>query len=409
MPTAQRVIDTRQSAVLQPGQSVVVDVTSVVPADGSSVVINLTTTGTLAWGFFTCYPLDAAAPSETSNLNVNGPGQTRAAAVVVTVTTVGGVRGFKVWSYGGGHVIVDVAGYYTGDLSPQSSTGLFVPMPPQRILDTRKPGTIGRLWPGWIVETAIPDPARNDAEAVVANVTAVDARGAGFLTVLAARTPMQVMSNLNVVAEHDIVPNHVISRDLDGRAGRVLADRCPRARRHVGLLHRQPDGTDRGTVRQPAPAADRPAVAARRPQVGSELVGVRLPNPNPIVNAGHSWHWTGTGVMGEVAHVSLFAHRTTHGGIVPQHQPPRTRRRDVHRHDGQPPVSLSDVAARPVELADEQHLVHDPAVREHVAVVDRLHEAELPADQHRLQDHRHRRAGRLGRAVAATSVARAPG
>ena len=97
-------------------------------------------------------PLDAAGPSETSNLNVNGPGQTRAAAAVVKVTTVGAVRGFKVWSYGGGHVIVDVAGYYTGSSSANASDGLFVPMVPQRILDTRKPGAMGRLWPGWMVE-----------------------------------------------------------------------------------------------------------------------------------------------------------------------------------------------------------------------------------------------------------------
>jgi sortase (surface protein transpeptidase) len=38
-------------------------------------------------------------------------------------------------------------------------------------------------------------------------------------------------------------------------------------------------------------------------------------HPDPVVNAGNSWHWTGTGSMGEFAHVSLFAHRTTHGGI----------------------------------------------------------------------------------------------
>jgi sortase A len=38
-------------------------------------------------------------------------------------------------------------------------------------------------------------------------------------------------------------------------------------------------------------------------------------NPYAIVDAGHSWHWTGTGWMGEFAHVSVFAHRTTHGGI----------------------------------------------------------------------------------------------
>jgi hypothetical protein len=78
LPAAVRVIDTRATAVLLAGESVVVDVSSVVPADASSAVINLTTTGTLGWGFFTCYPLDAATPSPTSNLNVNGAGQTRA-------------------------------------------------------------------------------------------------------------------------------------------------------------------------------------------------------------------------------------------------------------------------------------------------------------------------------------------
>ncbi len=315
LPSVVRVIDTRQTKVLLPGDSVVVDVTSVVPADASSVVINLTTTGTLAWGFFTCYGLDAAAPSETSNLNVNGPGQTRAAAAVVKVTTVLGVRGFKVWSYGGGHVIVDVAGYYTGDTSAMSPSGLFVPMPPQRILDTRKPGMIGRLWPGWMVETAIPDPARTDAQAIVANVTAVDARGAGWFTVLAARTPLQVASNINVVAEHDIVPNHVISRiSTAGLAvyaqtgAHVLVDMA-------GYFTGTPANPTEAPYSNPPPPPIGPPWRLNIPKLGLSSSVFGSSNPNPIVNAGHSWHWTGTGSMGEFAHVSLFAHRTTHGGI----------------------------------------------------------------------------------------------
>jgi hypothetical protein len=315
LPSAVRVIDTRQTSVLLPGDSVIVDVTSVVPADASSVVINLTTTGTLAWGFFTCYQLDASAPSETSNLNVNGPGQTRAAAAVVKVTTVGGVRGFKVWSHGGGHVIVDVAGYYTGDKSPSSSGGLFVPMPPQRILDTRKPGAMGRLWPGWMVETAIPDPARTDARAIVANVTAVDARGAGWFTVLPARTALQVVSNVNVVAEHDIVPNHVISRiSTAGLAvysqtgAHVLVDMS-------GYFTGTPTIPTEGPYANPPPPPIGPPWLLSVPRIGLSSWVYGSQNPNPIVNAGHSWHWTGTGSMGEFAHVSMFAHRTTHGGI----------------------------------------------------------------------------------------------
>lgn len=32
------------------------------------------------------------------------------------------------------------------------------------------------------------------------------------------------------------------------------------------------------------------------------------------VNAGNIWHWTGTGYVGENAHVGVFGHRTEHGG-----------------------------------------------------------------------------------------------
>ncbi len=315
LQSAVRVIDTRSTAVLLPGESVVVDVSSVVPADASSVVINLTTTGTLSWGYFTCYPLDAAGPSETSNLNVNGPDQTRAAAAVVKVTTIGGVRGFKVWSYGGGHVIVDVAGYYTGPASANLSDGLFVPMPPQRILDTRKPGAIGRLWPRWMVETAIPDPARTDAQAIVANVTAVDARGAGWFTVLAARTAMQVVSNVNVVAEHDNVPNHVISRiSTAGLAvysqsgAHVIVDMA-------GYFTGTPSIPTEGPYANPPPPPIGPPWLLNVPRLGLSSWVYGSQNPYAIVDAGHSWHWTGTGSMGEFAHVSVFAHRTTHGGI----------------------------------------------------------------------------------------------
>ncbi|CAN5609482.1 hypothetical protein BH23ACT3_BH23ACT3_12900 [soil metagenome] len=36
-------------------------------------------------------------------------------------------------------------------------------------------------------------------------------------------------------------------------------------------------------------------------------------SPDPVVDAGHTWHWTGTGFMGQVANVGTFAHRTEAG------------------------------------------------------------------------------------------------
>ena len=41
---------------------------------------------------------------------------------------------------------------------------------------------------------------------------------------------------------------------------------------------------------------------------------VRAGNSNAVCNAGYSWHWTGTGYMGQDAHVAAFAHRTSAGG-----------------------------------------------------------------------------------------------
>ncbi len=49
----------------------------------------------------------------------------------------------------GAHVIVDVTGYFTGPGDNLSSSGLFVPVTPVRLMDTRT-GQRGkkRLWPG---------------------------------------------------------------------------------------------------------------------------------------------------------------------------------------------------------------------------------------------------------------------
>jgi sortase (surface protein transpeptidase) len=38
--------------------------------------------------------------------------------------------------------------------------------------------------------------------------------------------------------------------------------------------------------------------------------GVYAGSSGPIVNAGNSWHWTGTGLVGQGAHTAVFGHRT---------------------------------------------------------------------------------------------------
>lgn len=320
LPGAVRVIDTRNRDVPLPQSVVEVFITDVVPASASSVAVNLTTTGTLGWGYFTCFPLDAVTPPESSNLNVNGPDETRAAAAIVKVTTDGrGRRGFKVFTYGGGHVIVDVAGYFTGSDSPPATEGLFVPVPPVRILDTRRPGEIGRLWRDWVVEAAVPGVAGQGAQAVVGNVTAVDARDPGFFTVYGAGTFRRAVSNLNANVAGQTVANHFISR-ISTRGLAVYSD----AGAHVlldmaGWYVGQPAPAALSHRNPPPPSAappwrlEIPALRSRNGQRRGLVSRVLAGSPNPIVDAGNTWHWTGTGFMGRQANVGLFAHRTDAG------------------------------------------------------------------------------------------------
>ena len=37
-------------------------------------------------------------------------------------------------------------------------------------------------------------------------------------------------------------------------------------------------------------------------------------NASSVVDTGNVWHWTGTGFVGQAAHIGLFAHRTNAGG-----------------------------------------------------------------------------------------------
>jgi hypothetical protein len=313
LASARRVIDTRDTGMPTGGQSVVVDCTSVVPADASSVVVNLTTTGTLGWGFLTCYPLDAIDVPESSNLNVNGPGEERAAAAVVKVSTVGGVRGFKVWTYSGGHVIVDVAGYYTGPTSGASTDGLFVPMAPQRILDTRKPGAIGKLWKDWVVEAAVPGPAATGAQAIVANLTAVDCRAPQFFTAFAAGSVLQQVSNLNADVAGETIANHVVCR-VTTRGIAVYSQWGAHVLVDMAGWFTGTPAVPTVTYVNPPPPAVGPPWLLEVPRIGLRSWVYGSTNSLRIVDAGHSWHWTGTGFMGQDAHVGVFAHRTEHGG-----------------------------------------------------------------------------------------------
>ena len=311
-----RAVDTRDTVgYVFPSDPLVVDLTPYVPSDASSAVINLTATECVGPSFFTVYPYASTELPLISSLNVNAAGETRAAAVIAPVPTQpDGRRYIKVFAQNPAKLIVDVTGYFTSTTSAQSDVGLFVPIDPVRVLDTRDPGTIGKLWPGWFVEGQIPGDASLIGSAAVVNLTGVDARGPGFLTMSAARNPLPGTSNLNFTYAGQVVPNQVITRITQGFGYQVYSHSGAHiVVDYTGYYTGTPATARTAAPINPPPPPIGPTWILRIPKLGVTSE-VRAGSSNPVTNAGYSWHWTGTGYMGQEAHVASFAHRTSAGG-----------------------------------------------------------------------------------------------
>ncbi|MFD9123421.1 right-handed parallel beta-helix repeat-containing protein [Kitasatospora sp. NPDC059571] len=151
-----------------------------IPAGVSAVALNVTATGGTGNGFLTAYPSGQSTPV-ASNLNYTA-GQTIANAVVVPVGPDGKIR-IHNGSYGSTDVIVDVVGYYS-----TSSTGAYVPVPPERLLDTRtRPDR--PLDPGGYRYLPL-SPGNHGITAYTLNATVTNTTGVGFLTVAPDPNPI---------------------------------------------------------------------------------------------------------------------------------------------------------------------------------------------------------------------------
>jgi hypothetical protein len=84
------------------------------PASGiGAVVVNATATDTAGIGFFTVWPSQTYRPT-TSSLNATHVGQTIANHVITPVST----GGLSLYTQTGAHLVVDIAGWYTGTEIP---------------------------------------------------------------------------------------------------------------------------------------------------------------------------------------------------------------------------------------------------------------------------------------------------
>ena len=200
-----RVLDTRTAAItgspqfagpLEPEQIIDVPMAGVsVPAGATAVAMNVTIVDAATSGYAQVVPTVAAPLDGSSNLNLESAGQVLPNFVIAPIGQGGAI---SVYAPSGGHVLVDVLGYFTP--SAATTAGRLVPLAPSRVLDTRTGGSKPRA--GATVPVTFPAssglPATGVA-AVVVTVTAAEATAAGYVTAFPSGTAVPNTSTLNLV------------------------------------------------------------------------------------------------------------------------------------------------------------------------------------------------------------------
>ena len=139
-------------------------------------------------------------------------------------------------------------GTFTGESAPASADGLFVPLAPARVLDSRARAPLPRLAGGTRADLPLAGQAGIPATGVAAvalNLTVTESSDAGFVTAYPARTPMPPTSNLNAERTWQTVANLSIVAMGSGGAVSLYAQHTTQLVADVsGLVHRRA-GTDR--------------------------------------------------------------------------------------------------------------------------------------------------------------------
>ena len=190
-----------------------------VPTSGATAaVLNVTVTDPSNAGYLTVYPAGQNPPT-ASNLNFTR-GETVPNLVEVVLPSSGQVS--IVTNATSADAIVDVEGY-VGPASAGSTAGLYNPLPPSRICDTRAGNPSGlsggaAQCNGQSIQSGVARDVNvaglggvpsTGVEAVVLNVTVTDPSSVGFLTAYPAGRNRPTASNLNFT-RGETVPNRVI-------------------------------------------------------------------------------------------------------------------------------------------------------------------------------------------------------
>ena len=220
--TPTRVLDTRNGTggvfgPVGPQQTVSIGIagTAGVPLTGASaVVLNVTVSEPTGASYVTVFP-EGGTPPFASNLNFVA-GETVANLVEVQLGPSGGVSFYN--SAGDVQLVADLEGYVA--TTANGSAGLFTPVTPFRVLDTRGGigGTTGPVTPGQTVRVAVTGLGgipSSGVGAVVFNLTATQPSAAGYVTAYPDSQPRPLASNINFVAGQTVA-NRVVVPVVDG-------------------------------------------------------------------------------------------------------------------------------------------------------------------------------------------------
>ena len=217
-----RVLDTRNgtggvNGPVGPGQTVSINLagTAGVPVTGASaVVLNVTVTDPTTASYVTVFPEGNPLPL-ASNLNFVG-GETVANLVEVQLGSNGAVSFYN--QLGDVQLVADLEGYVS--TTAQGTAGLFTPVTPFRLLDTRigRGGVTGPITPGETVRIPVTGfggiPATG-VGAVVFNLTATDTAGSSYITAYPDSQSRPLASNLNFTGGENVA-NRVIVPVVNG-------------------------------------------------------------------------------------------------------------------------------------------------------------------------------------------------
>lgn len=220
--TAKRMFDSRTEGpvnspggALTAGQTVTIDMTSLesgLPVGATAAIVNITATRSAAAGFVQATAGGTLVPGTSAVTNVNSAGQTSGGLSIVPLAPDGTI---DLHTSGGADVIMDLTGWFTGDDADESATGLFVPLDPERVFDTR-PATLvnhsvssdmtARLDSAGGVALGAIAP---QASAVFVNATVINPVSNGFIQIAgsnALETSNVNYSNGSVVANAAVAP-----------------------------------------------------------------------------------------------------------------------------------------------------------------------------------------------------------